>query len=157
MGRHRLNYHFLHHSGRDVRTPRYEPLPVDRWDMNYVTDYTRMVGRRLKRIREGRELNQWQVMYRIERPDGGRYSRGLLSRIENGYANSPLYVYLHLADFFELDPATILGPDEDAEPGEAEMALIEFVRRLGISPAEAMARLAERRLEARPDGRQSAA
>lgn len=154
MGRHRLSYDSLVNTGRDVRTPRHEPLPADRWDMAYVTEYTRMVGRRLKRIRDERGLTQGRVMYLVERPDGRNYSRGLLSRIESGYANSPLYVYLHLADFYELDPAAILGPEDDGEGmGEAEMALIEALRRLGISPGEAMARLAR----SEPDAGQRAA
>jgi hypothetical protein len=68
-----------------------------------------------------------------------------LSRIEAGYANAPLYVYIHLAEAYELDPGRLMGPEEAEKPiGEAEIALIKFLRRLGIAPDEAMARVAKR-------------
>lgn len=125
-------------------TPRYEDLGASlRWEMLYRTAYTEMVGARLKRIREGRGLTQGQAAGRVRRPRGGTYSRGILSRLEGGYANSPLYVYLHLADAYEVDPGRLLGPEEAEKPvGEAELALVLFLRRLGIAPDEAMARLA---------------
>ena len=38
-----------------------------------------------------------------------------------------------------------MGPEEAEKPiGEAEIALIKFLRRLGIAPDEAMARVAKR-------------
>jgi transcriptional regulator with XRE-family HTH domain len=48
-----------------------------------------------KRIREGRHLTQQQVADQTRKPRGnGFYSQGLLSRIEAGYANAPLYTYV---------------------------------------------------------------
>jgi transcriptional regulator with XRE-family HTH domain len=79
----------------------------------------------------------------VERPRGGSYSNGLLSRIEKGYANSPLYVYMHLADALGLDPGRLMGSDETQKPiSEAEMTLIRFCRRTRIAPDEAIAVLA---------------
>ncbi|MGH2955702.1 MAG: hypothetical protein ACRDL6_01745 [Solirubrobacterales bacterium] len=84
-------------------------------------------------------------MERVRRPNGQRYSPAFLSRIEAGYANSPLYAYIHLAEGYDLDVARVLGHEEPEKPvGEAEMTLIRFLRRLGITPDEAMAGLARR-------------
>lgn len=115
------------------------------WELLYRTSYTVMVGRRLKRIREGRQLTQTQALERVRRPNGRGYSPAFLSRIEAGYANSPLYAYVHLADGYDLDPGRLLGVEEaEKSVGEAEMTLIRFLRRLGIEPDEALARLARR-------------
>jgi transcriptional regulator with XRE-family HTH domain len=74
---------------------------------------------------------------------GGYYSRGLLSRIEKGYANSPLYVYMHIADALDLEPGRLMGSDETQKPiSEAEMTLVRFLRRTGINVDEALALLA---------------
>jgi transcriptional regulator with XRE-family HTH domain len=125
-------------------TERGKPLP-ERWELLYRTAYTLMIGARLRRIREGRGLTQGQAGMLVRRPRGGRYSQALLSRIEAGYANAPLYVYIHLAEAYELDPGRLMGPEEAEKPiGEAEIALIKFLRRLGIAPDEAMARVAKR-------------
>ena len=126
-------------------TERGEALP-ERWELLYRTAYSGMLGARLRRIREGRHLTQGQALRLVKRPPPSKrtYSQGFLSRIEAGYANSPLYAYIHLAQAYEIDPGRLMGPEEAEKPvGEAEMTLIEFLRRLGISPAEAMARLAK--------------
>ena len=65
------------------------PVQGERWERLHKTGYTLMIGRRLKRIREGRHLTQQTV-------------------------------------------------------DEAEMTLIKFLRRTGISVDEAIARLARR-------------
>jgi hypothetical protein len=70
----------------------------------------------------------------------------LLSRIEKGYANSPLYAYMHLADALELYPGRLLGSDGTQKPiSEAEMTLVRFLPRVGIEPDAAIARLARDR------------
>jgi transcriptional regulator with XRE-family HTH domain len=102
-----------------------------------------MVGARLRRVREGRKLTQRQALRRVRRPNGGTYSQGFLSRLEAGYANAPLYAYVHLAEAYELEPGRILGSDETQKPiTEAEMTVVRFLRRTRISPDEALARLA---------------
>jgi len=149
IGRHRLRYYpyFL----RTPMSDRGEPLKST-WETLYKTAYTINLGWRLRRIREGRHLTQGQVISRASRPNGRGYSQALLSRIEAGYANAPLYVYVHLAEVYDLDPGRLMGPEESDKPvGEAELALIDFLRRLGIRPAEAMAHLA--RLAPRTPGR----
>jgi transcriptional regulator with XRE-family HTH domain len=125
--------------GEDLRA-------TERWEMLHKTPYTVMVGLRLRRIREGRRLTQQHVADNTRKPRGnGYYSQGLLSRIEGGYANAPLYSYIDFADFYELDPARVMGPEEADKPvDEAEMTLIKFLRRTGISVDEAIAQLARR-------------
>lgn len=121
------------------------PVGGERWEQLHKTGYTLMIGRRLKRIREGRHLTQQEVADNTRKPRGnGFYSQGLLSRIEAGYANAPLYTYIDFADFYELDPARVMGPEDAEKPvDDAEMTLIKFLRRTGISVDEAIARLAQ--------------
>jgi transcriptional regulator with XRE-family HTH domain len=108
-----------------------------------------MIGARIRRVRLGRDLTQAALLREVERPRGGTYSSGLLSRIEKGHANSPLYVYMHLADALELEPGRLMGSDETQKPiSEAEMTMIRFLRRVGIRPDEAIARLADAAPEA---------
>ncbi len=125
-------------------TPRYEDLHADENPlMLHRTAYSYMLGLRLKRLREGRGLSQAHVGRATRRPNGSFYSQGFVSRIEGGYANAPLHAYTDLADFYEIDAARLMGPAETEKPvGDAEMTLLRFLRRLGISPDEAMARLA---------------
>lgn len=146
IGRHRLRYHWFANKGEDVLDLNGRPIRGERWEMLHKTGYTLMIGRRLKRIREGRRLTQKYVADRTRKPRGnGVYSQGLLSRIEAGYANAPLYTYIDFAEFYELDPARVMGPEDAEKPvDEAEMALIKFLRRAGISVDEAIARLAHR-------------
>jgi transcriptional regulator with XRE-family HTH domain len=144
VGRHRLRYHWLWNSGRQVKSTSYEEIEtLNRWELFYRTPYSQMVGARARRARTGRGLTQGALVEKIERPRGGYYSRGLLSRIEKGYANSPLYVYMHIAEALELEPGRLMGSDETQKPiNEAEMTLIRFLRRTGIKPDEALAILA---------------
>ena len=120
IGRHRLRYHFSFY-GRDAMTERGEALP-ERWELLYRTAYSGMLGARLRRIREGRHLTQGQALRLVKRPPPSKrtYSQGFLSRIEAGYANSPLYAYIHLAEAYKIDPGRLMGPEEAEKPvGEA--------------------------------------
>jgi hypothetical protein len=48
-----------------------------------------------------------------------------------------------VAEALEVEPGRLLGPDDvQLEISEAEMTLVDLVRRIRISPAEAIARLA---------------
>jgi transcriptional regulator with XRE-family HTH domain len=144
VGRHRLRYHWLWNSGRHVKSTSYEEIEtLNRWELFYRTPYSEMVGARARRARTSRGLTQGALVRKIERPRGGYYSRGLLSRIEKGYANSPLYVYMHIADALDLEPGRLMGSDETQKPiSEAEMTLVRFLRRTGINVDEALALLA---------------
>lgn len=147
VGRHRLHYHWLWNSGRVVKSTSYEEIEaLDRWELFYRTPYSEMVGARARWARMSRGLTQGAFVQTIERPRGGFYSRGLLSRIEKGYANSPLYVYMHIAKALDLEPGRMLGSDEAQKPiNEAEMTLVRFLRRAAIRPDEALAMLASPR------------
>lgn len=144
MGRHRLDYHWLYNSGRQVKSSSFEEIEtLNRWELFYRTSYSEMIGARVRRARTSRRLTQRRLLEGVERPRGGTYSPGLLSRIENGYANSPLYVYIHIAAALDIDPGRLMGSDEAQKPiSEAEMTLIRFLRRAEIKPDEAIARLA---------------
>lgn len=144
MGRHRLDYHWLYNSGRAVKSTSHEELEnLNRWELLYRTPYSEMIGARVRRARAIRDLTQRGLLDKVERPRGGTYSTGLLSRIEKGHANSPLYVYMHIAAALDLDPGRLMGSDDTQKPiSEAEMTLIRFLRRAKIKPDEAIARLA---------------
>jgi transcriptional regulator with XRE-family HTH domain len=114
----------------------------ERWEFFYKTPYTEMIGMRIRQLRNARGLSQEKLRYGVRRPRGGPYSQSLLSRLERGYANAPVYVYTHLAEAFELAPEVMLGPDDALKPvAEAEMTLLRVLRRLSISPDEALARV----------------
>ena len=127
-----------------VKATNYEEVEtLNRWELFYKSAYSEMIGARLRRVRTSRELTQARLLEKVERPRGGTYSTGLLSRIEKGYATSPLYVYMHLAAALDLEPGRLMGSDETQKPiSEGEMTLIRILRRLGIKPDEAVARLA---------------
>jgi transcriptional regulator with XRE-family HTH domain len=115
----------------------------ERADYFFRTPYTELVGLRLKRLRQSKGLSQDAARRGVRRPNGVPYSQGLISRIEKGYGNSPLYVYIHFAEVYEVDPGRVMGSDEAQKPiSEAEMTLIRFLRRVGVSPDDAIARLA---------------
>jgi transcriptional regulator with XRE-family HTH domain len=143
IGRHRLRYHGLLHNWPTVMGPRYEDLDARyRWELYYRTPYTEMVGARLKRLRLARGMTQHQARHSVQRPTGGVYSQGLLSRLEKGYANSPLYVYVHFAEVYEVEAGRLLGSDDTQKPiTEAEMTLVRVLRRTQIKPDEAIAKL----------------
>jgi transcriptional regulator with XRE-family HTH domain len=144
VGRHRLDYHWLWNSGRQVKSTSYEEIEtLNRWELFYRTPYSQMIGARVRRTRMSRDLTQGTLLRKVERPRGGVYSSGLLSRIEKGYANSPLYVYMHIATALDLEPGRLMGSDETQKPiTEAEMTLVRFLRRAEIKPDDAIARLA---------------
>lgn len=78
----------------------------------------------------------------VRKPDGGRYSLSYLSRIERGWCNVSFFVYLAISEAFEIPPGRLLGPDDaQREISQAEATLVDVVRRLDLSPAEAIARL----------------
>ncbi|HEY7267605.1 MAG TPA: helix-turn-helix transcriptional regulator [Solirubrobacterales bacterium] len=115
----------------------------ERADYFFRTPYTELVGLRLKRLRQSKGLSQDAARRGVRRPNGVPYSQGLISRIEKGYGNSPLYVYIHFAEVYEVDPGRVMGSDEAQKPiSEAEMTLIRFLRRVGVSADDAIARLA---------------
>jgi transcriptional regulator with XRE-family HTH domain len=101
-----------------------------------------VVGGRIRRLRQREEMTLYGLAEQIFRPDGGRYSAGFFSRLERGWASPPLWVYVVIAERFGVEPARLLGPDDAYKPvGEGEMTLVRTLRRVGMSPEEAIARL----------------
>jgi len=114
-----------------------------RWYRNYHTEWSAVVGDRIRRVRRGRGVILQELADKIARPDGGRYSITYYSRLERGSSSPPLYVYVAIAEFFGLHPGRLLGVDDAERDATAEeMVLIRFLRRIGVSPDDAAARLA---------------
>ena len=84
----------------------------------------------MRRLRHEHEWTLVDLARRVYKPEGGHYSRGYFSRLERGWASAPLYVYLVTADDLQ----------KDLTPGQ--VALLRVVERLGLTPEEAIARLA---------------
>jgi transcriptional regulator with XRE-family HTH domain len=117
-------------------------LKEPRWALLYRTPYTEYVGSRLRRLREVRRMTQQQARLRAVRPNGKGYSQSTLCRLEAGYANAPLYAYIHFAEAYDTDPAAVLGRDEfDDRVTRVEMTMVKLIRRMGIPVEEAIARL----------------
>jgi transcriptional regulator with XRE-family HTH domain len=152
MGRHRLNYSIVNDARRLALDGRGRPIPATP-EMLLSTEYSKMVGRRIRHLRRGFEWTQAQVLDLVTNPRGGRYSVGLLSRMERGWANPPLYAYIHIAEALGIDPAELMGPRagdagesveverDPAQPSEAERMLLGALREAGITPEVAVARI----------------
>ena len=132
MGRHRTN---LTH--RTPGTPGF-------WRHPYYDEWGEVVGGRIRRLRQERGWTLIDLAAEVPKPEGGSYSGGFFSRLERGWTSAPLYVYVHAARALDVRPGELLGLDDVQKPlTPGEDALLRFVERLGIDPAEAMARLAE--------------
>ena len=109
-----------------------------RWYRNYHTEWSAVVGDRIRRVRRGRGVILQELADKIARPDGGRYSITYYSRLERGSSSPPLYVYVAIAEFFGLHPGRLLGVDDAERDATAEeMVLIRFLGRIGVSPDDA--------------------
>jgi len=87
-------------------------------------------------------LSLHNFSYTIYKPEGGHYSGGYFSRLERGWSTAPLYVYLAIATAFAIEPGRLLGMEDVEKPvTDAEMTLVQFLRRMDIEPDEALARL----------------
>lgn len=121
---------------------RLRPLPQQP-EMLAKTDYTELIGLRVRRLRQAHGWTQRELIHRIERPRGGRYSAGLITRVENGFANPPMFVYVHLAEVLGLEPEELMGREDlQRSVSESEMTLLRYLRAVGIEPHEALARVA---------------
>jgi transcriptional regulator with XRE-family HTH domain len=107
------------------------------------TDYTELVGLRVRRLRQARGWTQRELVARVPGPRGGQYSSGLVSRVENGYANPPIFVYVHVAEALGLEPEALMGAEDLQRPvNEAELTLLRYLRAVQMEPHEALLRLA---------------
>jgi transcriptional regulator with XRE-family HTH domain len=113
-----------------------------RWSDPYYQEWGVVVGDRIRRLRNARGWSLVELGRRISKPEGGHYSPGYFSRLERGWASAPLYVYLVIARELEVEPGTLLGPDEaQREVRPAEAVLLELLRAAKIRPGQAIARL----------------
>jgi hypothetical protein len=94
-------------------------------------------------MREHRGLLLRQI--EIPRPDGRFYSSSFFSRLEHGWGTPPLWVYVTLAERFDVHPGVLLGPEEvTREWTESELTLLRVLRRMNIDPEEAIVTLVSR-------------
>ncbi len=117
------------------------PGPV--WDGRYRCEWGQVVGRRARALRQRADLTIYELAAEIRRADGRPYSPSFVSRLERGWASPPLYVYCLPAARFEVAPGELLG-SEGVERiiDDAELTLVRVVRRLGLTPEDAIACLA---------------
>ena len=127
-----------------VHTPDGSPRGNSpRWRDPYFNEWSQVVGERIRRLRRERELNLAHFSGLIYKPEGGHYSGGYFSRLERGWSSAPLYVYLAVSEALAVHPGRLLGADDvQKDASDAEMTLVRFLRRVEISPDEAIARLA---------------
>ena len=101
-----------------------------------------MVGHRVRRLRQARGWALKDVIRNVPKPEGGQYSGGYFSRLERGWTSPPLYVYVALAQVFEIQPGELLGVEEfDREFSPEQRMLLRVMDHLGLEPHEAAARL----------------
>jgi transcriptional regulator with XRE-family HTH domain len=113
------------------------------WIDDQRCDWTIVVGDRVRRLRRDRNLSLVQLARQVEKPGGGTFSPGYISKLERGWANAPLSTYLALAGALGVAPWRLLGPEEvQKEVTDAELTLIQFLQHVGMAPHEAIARLA---------------
>jgi transcriptional regulator with XRE-family HTH domain len=118
------------------------PTDGDRWARGYRVEWGEVVGHRVRRLRQARSWSLKDVMRKVPKPEGGQYSGGYFSRLERGWTSPPLYVYVALAEAFEVPPGELLGVEElDREFSAEQRMLLGVVEQLGLEPHEAAARL----------------
>ena len=114
-----------------------------RWRDPYFCEWSQVVGDRVRRLRRRQELSLNELAVMVQKPEGGNYSAGYYSRLERGWASAPLYAYLALSEALGVEPGRLLGmEDVDRPVSEAEMTLLLFLRGIGVTPDEALVRLA---------------
>jgi transcriptional regulator with XRE-family HTH domain len=130
------------------RRYRFDPMkirqrPYPPWPDPYCCEWGTVVGDRIRRLRRDRDMSLADLCRAVDKPDGGHYTPGFFSRLERGWASGPLATYLNVAHHFEVEPGRLLGPDDvQREVSESEMTLIRVLRSAGMSPHEAIARVA---------------
>jgi transcriptional regulator with XRE-family HTH domain len=128
------------HQSFDPLRPASHPRPLI--TDAYFCDWGLVVGDRVRRLRRQRDMTLKDLAVAVPKPDGYRYSMGFFSRLERGSASGPLIAYSNIADVLEIDPGRLLGPDDaQREVTDAEMTLLRVLRRVGVTPDEAIVRL----------------
>jgi transcriptional regulator with XRE-family HTH domain len=133
MTRHRYRF-----DPTKLRSRPYPPFPD-----GYNCEWGFIVGDRIRRLRRARDWSLVDLCQAVEKPDGGQYTPSFFSRLERGWASGPLATYVNVAFQLGVEPGRLLGPDAaQLEASESEMTLIRLIRRMGLAPDEAIARLA---------------
>lgn len=121
----------------------YTGNPGPAWDGRYRCEWGQVVGRRVRVLRQNADLLIRELADELFRADGRPYSPSFVSRLERGWASPPLYTYCLLARRFEVAPGELLGSEGvERAIDDAELTLVRVVRRLGLTPEDAIARLA---------------
>ena len=117
--------------------------PGPAWHRRYRCEWGEVVGRRVRVLRQHAGLYIHELATELRRADGRPYSASFVSRLERGWASPPLWVYCLLAARFEVAPGELLGSEGvERAVDDAELTLVRVLRRIGMSPEEALARLA---------------
>ncbi|MBA2420003.1 MAG: helix-turn-helix transcriptional regulator [Thermoleophilaceae bacterium] len=112
------------------------------WASRYRCEWGQVVGGRVRRLRAQAGLYLHDLPRMARRADGGFYSASFFSRLERGWASPPLFVYIALADAFDLHPGRLLGVDEaQKQVSDAELTVVRLIRRMNLAPEEAIERL----------------
>ncbi len=112
------------------------------WGSRYRMEWAQVVGRRVRALRQQREMTIHELAQEIERADGRPYSASFVSRLERGWASPPLFAYIVLARHFDVAPGELLGSEGVERPiSDAELTMVRVVRNLLLSPEEAIVRL----------------
>jgi transcriptional regulator with XRE-family HTH domain len=112
------------------------------WASRYRMEWAGVVGRRVRALRQQRELSISALASEIERADGRPYSPSFVSRLERGWASPPLFAYITLARFFDVAPGELLGSEGVERPlSDAELTLVRVARNLLLPPEQAIVRL----------------
>jgi transcriptional regulator with XRE-family HTH domain len=132
MGRHRL-YVGPHERGF-IGPPRPSDATYCEWAV--------VIGDRVRRLRKARDWTLVDFARAVYRPGGGHYSPSYFSRLERGWATSPMYVYVAVAEALDVEAGALFGSDDvQKEVSDSEMTLVRCLRGLGIAPDEALVRL----------------
>jgi transcriptional regulator with XRE-family HTH domain len=112
------------------------------WASRYRMEWAMVVGRRVRALRQQREIAIPALAQAIQRADGRPYSPSFVSRLERGWASPPLFAYIALARYFDVAPGELLGSEGVERPiTDAELTMIRVARNLLLSPDEAIVRL----------------
>ncbi|MDQ4071723.1 MAG: hypothetical protein M3088_02455 [Actinomycetota bacterium] len=132
MGRHQIDFPFNRASAPDDSV----------WASRYRCEWGQVVGGRVRRRRTDAGLYLHDLPPMARRADGGLYSTSFFSRLERGWASPPLFVYIALAQAFDLHPGRLLGVDEaQKQVSDAELTVVRLMRRLDLAPEDAIERL----------------
>jgi transcriptional regulator with XRE-family HTH domain len=112
------------------------------WPDPTYCEWAVVIGDRVRRLRKAQDMSLNDFALKVYKPDGGHYTAGYFSRLERGWASAPMYVYLAVAHALGVEAGALFGSDDATKDVlDGELMLIRCLRRLHISPDEALVRL----------------